>query len=234
MSTLPPRAERRSARHAVPDDDEFLTVSAFCKLAGICRGTFYRQAKRGLVPRPFKGVTRRAAQDWLDQRAQAAERAAASVRDFDKASQWAVYQNDERPAPPRDALPKSKESARERVVAKADNGNECDYVVSSDGHRIPILDCLLHYRFPRESTNSVSFECPHCKDRPDRPRSKSARHWHGDPNGLTRKIGDLVGHRWAHCHDRGSPLVKTGYYLRIAEVETPEQAKKRRDAKVWQ
>lgn len=96
---------------------------------------------------------------------------------------------------------------------------EGDYVIAG-GYRYPIVDCTLEAYRGWNDTNIVTFECPFCVDTRRGPRGHHVRHIHGCP-GSRPKVGQLLGHRLAHCADDNFPH---GYILRLAEVETPEQA----------
>ena len=50
--------------------------------------------------------------------------------------------------------------------------------------------------------------CPHCR----------TGHWHGGGD----IFGDGDGHRQAHCSNRGSPLLESGYHLREVATTSPD------------
>jgi len=86
------------------------------------------------------------------------------------------------------------------------------------GNHWPIVDCTLIL------PNDLTFWCLHCQE----------DHWHGAGGSdiaSRMKLGDLAGHRGAHCKDRN--VWPHGYCLRVTEIRepTPSTAKRGRQRK---
>ena len=62
----------------------------------------------------------------------------------------------------------------------------------------------------RTEGRGVKVWCGYCRTG---PRSPGAWHYHGDGG----SSGPELGHRGAHCWNRGSPYLATGYNLRLGE-----------------